>query len=195
VSSASRFAQFFTDALAPAHLVAFTVLVIACSESGLLSGLGWAMLTLLFAPGLPFALILLGTRRGWWTDRHVRVREQRLWPLTFALASIILCLTVLFLAGAPRAIGALVIAMTAGLVVTLAVTTVWKISVHSAVAAGSAVCLSIQWGTLGAAMVFVAALAVAWSRIQLRAHTPAQVLAGAVLGAGVAAGLFATLSG
>lgn len=123
VSSASRFAQFLTDVLAPAHLVAIIVLVIAWSDSGLLAGLAWGMLTLLFAPGLPYALILVGTRRGWWTDRHVRIREQRLLPLAFALVSVILCLTVLALADAPRAIGALVVAMTTGLVVTLAVTT------------------------------------------------------------------------
>nr|WP_269329089.1 phosphatase PAP2 family protein [Kineosporia babensis] len=85
--------------------------------------------------------------------------------------------------------------MTAGLTVTLAITTVWKISVHSAVAAGSAVCLGIQWGTFGAAIAVVLAAGVAWSRIELRAHTPGQVLAGAMVGAGVAAALFWPLSG
>ncbi len=144
----SRLAQILTDVLAPARLVAITVVVTACSESGVVAGLGWALLTLFFAPGLPLALILVGIRQSWWTDRHVRIREQRLVPLTFALTSVILGLIVLALAGAPGAIGALVIAMTAGLVVTLAATTVWKVSVHAAVAAGSAVCLGIQWGTV-----------------------------------------------
>ncbi|GAA3634366.1 hypothetical protein GCM10022223_60860 [Kineosporia mesophila] len=194
-SPADRAARQITDLLAPAPLVTLTVLVVACSESGPAAGLGWSLLTLFFAPGLPYALILVGIRRGWWTDRHVRIREQRLIPLTAALASIIVGLTVLALAGAPRPLSALVIAMTAGLVTTLAVTTVWKISVHAAVAAGSTVCLGIELGTPTTAIAVVGAAAVAWSRVRLRAHTPAQVAAGLLLGAAVAAGLFGGLTG
>lgn len=193
-SRLDRVARTLTDALAPAYLVALTVLIVACTAAGLLSGFLWSMLTLLFTPGIPVAVIAIGVRKHWWSDRHVRVRGQRLIPLSVALLSIIACLAVLSAAGAPSELSALVIAMTAGLSITLAVTFFWKVSVHSAVAAGSAVVLALQldpgWGVLVAGF----ASAVGWSRWWLREHTLSQVLAGAALGAVVAAAVFGLLT-
>jgi membrane-associated phospholipid phosphatase len=57
----------------------------------------------------------------------------------------------------------------------------WKISVHAAIAAGAATALPLVFGqALLAAWPLVAVIA--WSRIQVGDHTPAQVLAGVALG-------------
>jgi membrane-associated phospholipid phosphatase len=66
------------------------------------------------------------------------------------------------------------------------VTVVWKISIHCAVASGSVTILALLFGPLVLPLYGLVAL-LGWSRVALRDHTAAQVVAGAVLGAGAAA--------
>ena len=65
-------------------------------------------------------------------------------------------------------------------------------SIHSAVAAGSLVILAL---TFGPRLLVAAPLlaVVGWSRVRLRDHTVAQVLAGGVLGALIAGVVFGQL--
>jgi membrane-associated phospholipid phosphatase len=86
---------------------------------------------------------------------------------------------------APRQLVALVVAMLAGLAATLLVTLWWKLSVHTAAASGTVAVLALAFGptlTLTAPTVAL----VAWSRVRLGDHTPAQTMAGAALGGLVA---------
>jgi membrane-associated phospholipid phosphatase len=82
--------------------------------------------------------------------------------------------------------------MVAGLAVAVAMTRFWKISIHTAVAAGTATSLVI---TFGPAMLAtsVIVLATGWSRVRLRDHTPLQGIVGAFVGAVVAAAVYVPL--
>ncbi len=65
----------------------------------------------------------------------------------------------------------------------------WKISIHAAGVGGAACILLVSFG--GAAWPFLLSLpSIAWARLYLRVHTPAQIGVGAVLGAGSAVLLF-----
>jgi membrane-associated phospholipid phosphatase len=89
---------------------------------------------------------------------------------------------------APRALFALLAAMVAGLSVALAITSFWKISIHAAVAAGTVASLAIlvsPWWLLLVPFVVLTG----WARVEIRDHTPVQVSVGAIVGAGVAAGV------
>jgi len=88
--------------------------------------------------------------------------------------------------GAPRELVALVAAMGVGLIVSLLVTLLWKISVHVAVVAGAVVILVLVFGPLLLVLAPLVAL-VGWARVEVADHTPAQVTAGRGLGATVAA--------
>jgi membrane-associated phospholipid phosphatase len=80
-----------------------------------------------------------------------------------------------------------------GSVFVLAViTTVWKISIHCAVASGAVTLLALLYGPwllLGYTLVAVTA----WSRVELGDHTRAQVIAGTVLGAAAAVASYALI--
>lgn len=92
-------------------------------------------------------------------------------------------------AGAPRDVIAVETAMPAGLLVMIPITRFWKIRFHSGVAAGSVAVLTIvqgPWFLLGLPVVAV----VGWSRVRLAHHTPAQVIAGAPVGALAVAATF-----
>jgi membrane-associated phospholipid phosphatase len=188
-----RTARLVTEVLAPAPIVAVLPLVVAWHSTPTAAlAIAWGVTASLFASVLPFAVILLGVRRGRLTDHHVGVRQQRARPMLLGVASVLAGLELLVVVGAPRELVALVAAMTVGLSVSLLVTLWWKVSVHTAVAAGAATVLALVFGPALLA-VWPLVGVIGWSRVQLGDHTPAQVLVGVVLGAGVAATIFPLL--
>ncbi|MFP8941686.1 hypothetical protein ACLIYM_09650 [Streptomyces fenghuangensis] len=184
-----RTARLITDALAPANLVVAILLVIGWHSTRDLTGLAWGLLAALFCGGIPFAIIMFGVRRGSWTDKHVRIREQRAVPLLATMASVLTGIALMTAFEAPREVFALVVAMLAGLAMTILVTLWWKVSIHSAVAGGVVVVLVLAYGTWMAWLLLGVAV-IGWSRVALRDHTPAQTVAGAVLGGLAAAVVF-----
>lgn len=153
-------------------------------SAGVPGGVGWGLLAMVFTAVIPAAIVDLGVRQGRYTDHHLREREQRAVPLTLAAISVTVGAVVLALLGAPRAIVALQVAVLTTLVVATAVTLVWKVSFHLAVVCASATALTLVGGGWWA-LAWLAAPVAAWARLTLRAHTPAQVVAGTLVGAGV----------
>lgn len=194
MSARLRLARLVTEVLAPAPLVAGLLLVVAWHAADSVGeALATGALAALFASALPFAAIVRGVRRGRLTDHHVSSRQQRVAPLLVGLLSVLVGLGLLVALAAPREVVALVGAMLAGLVSALLVTLYWKISVHTAVAGGAVTILVLVFGGSLVVLAPLAAL-IGWSRLELGAHTPAQVVAGAGLGVGVGVVVFPLLS-
>ncbi|SCF46413.1 PAP2 superfamily protein [Micromonospora matsumotoense] len=193
VGVATRVARLVTEVTAPAVLVTGLTVVIGWHSVGGARGLVWGLLATVFAAGVPFAYILGGVRRGRLTDHHLGRREQRRMPLLLGLASAAVGLALLAALGAPRPVLALVAAGVVGLVVAVAVSHWWKMSIHSAVAAGTLVVLVLTFGPRLLPAVPLLAL-VGWSRVRLRDHTVAQVVVGALVGGLVAGLVYAPLS-
>ncbi|MFI7074273.1 phosphoesterase PA-phosphatase [Micromonospora sediminicola] len=191
---ASLAARVVTEVFAPALLAAaMPVIVGVHSTSPVSLGLGWALVGAVFCSVIPNTLIWWRVRRGSLTDHHIRVREQRKTPLLYGLLSVLVGLTLMVTLDAPRPVTAMVVVMFAlGLAVTAA-NLVWKLSIHAAVAAGSAAVLVIEFGPTLLASLPVVVL-IGWSRIRLREHTLAQVTAGAGVGAVVAIPAYLVLS-
>ncbi|SIQ60388.1 phosphatase PAP2 family protein [Micromonospora avicenniae] len=190
---ALRLARLITELTAPAVLVPVLMITVGWhSTRGGVAGLGWALLAVIFVSGIPFAYIVGGVRRGRLTDHHVGQREQRRVPLLVGLCSVVVGLVLLVGFGAPRPVVALAVAGAVGLVVAVTVSHWWKMSIHSAVAAGAMVILVL---TFGARLLVVAPLLalVGWSRVRLRDHTVPQVVVGALVGGLVAGVVFAAL--
>jgi membrane-associated phospholipid phosphatase len=183
-----RMARLVTEAMSPVVLIVFVTLIVAVHSAGVVRGLALGLVAIFFAGGLPYGLVLIGVRRGQLTDHHVSRREQRPRMMALALASVAVGLLVLRWLDAPRDLFALMAAMVAGLVVALAITSYWKISIHAAAAAGTVASLvmlvSLWWLLLVPFVVLTG-----WARVVIRDHTPAQVSVGAIVGAAVAAGV------
>ncbi|WP_152471465.1 phosphoesterase PA-phosphatase [Nocardiopsis gilva] len=148
-----------------------------------LQGLLWGGLAILFGAVFPMGFVLLGVKRGSWSDHHVPDRAVRRWPLAVSALSSAGGLAVLTLLGAPQEMIALTVGWTVALVVMAVITVAarWKISMHS---------MAITIATTGLAAVHPAAVAtwplvllVGWSRLHLRHHTLTQLVAGALVGA------------
>ncbi len=186
-------ARIITELLAPVPVATILLFVVAWhSTHSLARSLVWGGVSTLFATLVPLLYLLRGVRRRQFTDRHVRLREQR--PLAFlvGIASLLIGLALMVVLGAPRELVALVAAMGVGLIVSLLVTLLWKISVHVAVVAGAVVILVLVFGPLLLVLAPLVAL-VGWARVEVADHTPAQAIAGSWLGAAVAAVVFMLL--
>jgi len=188
-----RIARLVTELTAPAVLVSLLMIAVSWHSSpGGGRGLAWGLLATLFVTGIPFAYILGGVRRGRFTDHHIGRREQRRVPLLVGLGSVTAGLVLLTVLGAPRPLLALAVAGLVGLVVAVSVSHWWKMSIHSAVAAGTLVILAMTFGR-GFLVAAPLLAVVGWSRVRLRDHTVPQVLTGGVVGALIAALAFGLL--
>lgn len=193
VQVGQRAARLVTEATSPAVFSTVLPLLIGAQADGR-HGLLTGVVAAVFTGAIPYSFLLWAMRRGMVADRHIRQRAQRATPLLFGLASVILGLVLLVLLDAPPELLGLVGAMIAGLGVTLAITTVWKISVHTGVAAGSGVILAMTFGSVVLLPTVLIVAAIAWARVSLTDHTTAQVVAGAVVGAAVAGLAFGLLT-
>lgn len=150
------------------------------------AGLGFGALAAVCTAAVPMLFIGHGVRHGRFGDRNVGERGPRLLVLAVILASTGVGLALLILLGAPRQLAGYLVFMLCSVVLLALVTTVWKISIHCSVAAGSVVVLARAYGPVLLCLLVLVAL-VGWSRVVMRDHTVIQVVAGAVLGAATAA--------
>lgn len=162
-------------------------------------GLGWAVLALLFVVAIPYAVVLVGVRRGRLGDRFIGDRSERPKPMALAVLCSGVGLGVLVALGAPADLLRLLVAVLAGLLVSFAVTLRWKISVHLAGLAGALAVAVVGYGSPSpAGLVLMVAgvlllVLVGWARVRLEAHTVAQVAVGAVVGAAVVGATYAVM--
>jgi membrane-associated phospholipid phosphatase len=167
--------------LEPKNWLIATVLAVGWHADGA-AGLGWGAVAALFAGVLPTAFISRGVRSGRWEDRYVGAKRPRLIVLTFITVSVATGLIVLIGFGAPGELTGYLGCMLGSVALLAAITTIWKISIHCAVASGSVTILTLLFGPWLVPAYLLVALT-AWSRVVLKDHTAAQVIAGSVLGA------------
>ena len=109
------------------------------------------------------------------------------------MASVAAGLILLLVLGAPPLLTGYLAFTLASVAVLAAITTVWKISIHCAVASGSVTILALMYGPLVLGGYVLVAL-LAWARVTVKDHSVAQVIAGSVLGAAAAAVAYALLA-
>ena len=182
-------ARWLTEAFQPPVVVTIQLLISPLVQDGFPATMAYGALAALFVCVLPLLLLLVLVRLGKVTDHHVSDRRQRLPVLLIALASILAGLLVLSAAGAPASVIAMVLAVVGGVVVLAAVSPFWKISGHAAAISCSAVVAVLMLGPAWTPLLLLIP-AVGWSRVVLRAHTLAQVVAGTLFGGVVMAGIW-----
>ena len=174
-----------TYLLEPKNWLIITVIGIGGHADGL-AGAGWGLLAAFFVAALPTLFISYGIRRGRWEDRNVGVRRARMVVLAFITASVAAGLALLVGLGAPPLLTGYLAFMLASVAVLAAITLVWKISIHCAVASGSVTVLALTYGPFVLCAFGLVGL-LAWSRVAVRDHSWLQAVGGMVLGAAAAA--------
>jgi membrane-associated phospholipid phosphatase len=185
----NRVARVITEALQPPITVALLLLLSPAMEPGFPGTVWFGAVAVLFVCVLPLAAVVLLVRLGKVTDHHVSDRKQRAPVLAMSVVSLLAGLAVLMAINAPYSVIVVVLAIVGGVVVLAVISLFWKISGHAGAIALTTVIsvliLGAQWLPL-----LLLIPAVGWSRVVLRAHTVGQVVAGALVGGGVTAGLW-----
>jgi membrane-associated phospholipid phosphatase len=133
-----------------------------------------------FGTMVPLVMMYQLTKLGLISDFDVSERQERTRPLVGAAASYLAGSGVLLLLRAPTMIVALMLCYACNTVIMMLITLRWKISIHASGVAGPATALVYSMGAW-AAVFFILLIPVGWARVQLKAHTPWQVFAGALV--------------
>ena len=182
-----RAARHFTNVLNPFFVFTTLYAFVAISEANVPQAALYVAAELAaaaFVAGYVF-LLRRGRRVG---DFWLSGRRQRFVPALVLLGAFVALLVALALLGAPGSLFLTTLSMGMASAAVAATTLVWKASAHSAVAGHASVAGLLVLGPPG--LLFALVLpAVLWSRVAAGDHTPAQVLAGAGVGAIFAAAL------
>ncbi|MEW1949993.1 phosphatidic acid phosphatase [Pseudarthrobacter sp902506025] len=190
----NRTARWLTEVFQPPVVVSLQLLISPLAQPGFPGTIGYGALAALFVCVLPLMVLLVLVRLGKVTDHHVSDRKQRAPVLLMALGCIAVGLLVLGAVDAPESVFAMVLAVVGGVAVLAVVSPFWKMSGHAAAVSCAAVVSVLMLGAAWAPLLLLIP-AVSWSRVVLRAHSLAQVVAGSLFGGLVMAGIWWLLQG
>lgn len=174
-----RVAYVISQICSPPVLGAVAMALIASTLSSPRAWM-WAGVYVFLAILAPVFHLVWLLRHGRVADLDVQLREQRARPLSFAIACAALAVLVMALGAAPLEMVVLAGALGVQTTLIFGITLRWKISVHSAAAAGVA---TLAWSLIGTLLpLLIGVPLIAWSRVRLGRHTLAQTIAGTLLG-------------
>lgn len=161
-------------------LIASIILLIRIYAVTIQQAFLWAAIVILFVSLLPSLFILVLVHLGRISDIDLAIREQRVIPLLFSLASVLIGTGILHVINAPREIIWPGIAYAINSIIFTAITPLWKISFHSGVAAGCVTVLTLLVNVQFAWLFFLLPL-IAWARIHRKKHTLLQTVVAALI--------------
>ncbi|MGD0794444.1 MAG: hypothetical protein ABR958_02450 [Dehalococcoidales bacterium] len=180
-----------TSSLLNPFLVCFVTIIflVAHTTNSVADAFKWAAIAMVFSIIPVFTFIVYQVRRKKLESIFPEGQGQR--KMIYVLASALAAAGcgVMWYCGAPRLLAVSFIAGLLAVVLFMIINFYWKISLHTAFVSAAAVVLTIIFG-IKAAWVFILLPQMAWSRLELKMHSAAQVLAGAVLAAGIVTVVF-----
>jgi membrane-associated phospholipid phosphatase len=187
--SPDRFAKYISIICIPPTFATFvfSVLVLTYQDGDPLQRWLFWLVSVLCSGVLQMAYVLNLRRQGRVGDYDVPARLQRTKPYLISVGISFAGLLLFLLLHASFMICALMWCYCINTFITAGINLRWKISAHMMGLTGPLVFL---YPILGAHILWFLPLALllGWSRVRLKAHTPAQVFAGAIAGAALTLG-------
>lgn len=177
---AEKFAQLISRVFSPPILVAVGVFWVALALDSV-AGWWWSGFYLVMGLLIPVAYIVWKVRVGELTDFHMRLRAQRIKPMSISLACSLTAFALMITGGAPDVLIILAAMGVLQVGFLLLVTLRWKISGHSTAITGWAVFLVAIFGKIALPALVMIPL-VAWARVRLNRHELGQTIAGSLAG-------------
>lgn len=178
-----RIASLTSNILNPFLVSLVLILLLSFkSTSSALDAVKWSLISIAASILPVFLFIIYLVRKQKLESPFINVRKQR--TKIYLLAGVFAgvgCIIFPYLE-APPTLRATFVAGLSAVVVFMCVNLLWKISLHTAFVTASVTVLIILYGSIAAVTVALVPL-IAWSRIELKHHSLAQVAAGALLAA------------
>jgi len=179
----------FMPLLIPTYGMLLLVNMDVFSNSSFASKLTAVLGTFLFSGVLPFIPIFMLVKKNEISDYHISKQEERTFPYIFTfLAYVFLSVFLYRILRMPLFITAISAGSALAVLVVLFINLRWKISAHLTAMGGllgAIFCVTFKFGSnafIVYIIAFLAAALVALARIELKAHTKAQTIAGFNLG-------------
>ena len=163
----------------PAVIAAFAFVTLLYS-GGAHNSIFLVAICISFGTIVPLAIMYQLSKSGLISDLYVSHRGERVMPFVGAISSYLLGSAALILLRAPSIVSALMLCYAGNTIIMMLISLKWKISVHASGIAGPATVLTCNLGPW-AAILFALLIPVGWARIDLKAHTLGQTLAGALI--------------
>ena len=188
-----RIHQIISLVFQPLLMPTYAMLLLMNMEIFILLPLRWRLIaiigTFIFTGVLPALPIWLMMRRGDVNDLFISKREERTMPYLFSfMAYVFWALFMWRTLQFPMFIVAMGMGSAVSIFIIVIINLKWKISAHAAGMGGLCgsvfgVCYRTAINPVGfIALILLISGLVAFSRLELKAHTPGQVLAGFVVG-------------
>jgi membrane-associated phospholipid phosphatase len=184
-----KIAVIISGLLNPFVVSFFTIILVVEDTTDSLSGaLKWTAIALALSVAPVFFFILWQVRRKKLASLFPEQPEQR--KMIYLLASVMAAVggVVMWRFKAPEMLEISFIAGLAAVIVFMIINNYWKISLHTAFVSAAALMLTETFGAR-LAWLFLLLPLVGWARLELRLHTPAQLIAGAALAAAILSGV------
>ena len=185
-----RIANLTSNILNP-FLTSLVVILLLSFEatSGILDALKWSLILIALSILPVFAVIIYLVRSKRIEGLFINVRKQR--TKVYLLAGVCTGIGYIILRyfEAPPMLLAISVAGLSAVVVFMGINLRWKISIHTAFVAALVAILIILYGWMAAVTVVLVPV-MAWVRIRLEHHSPAQVVTGALLAALIVVAVF-----
>jgi len=176
-----RIARYISAILSPIGVSLPAILLVALyHERNQLAAAINTGLTLFFLSVGPMIYILIGVRLGKFSDVDVSNRSQRSGPFIFGIISAFVGFLTLTLTHGPKNLQTVLLLTIISGTVMMVITIWWKISIHASSLAGAITVLTALYGAV-MLPAYVLVVLVGWSRVVLRRHTLAQVIAGSLV--------------
>jgi len=178
-----RIAKLASNILNP-FLVSLVIILLLSFESasGTLDALKWSLILVAIGILPVFLTIIYSVRKGRLDSIFPNIRQQR--TRFYLLSSVCAAAgyAVLHYFKAPLMLRAAFATGISTVAVFMGINLWWKISLHTAFVAALATVLILLYGWIAAISIVLVPL-IAWARIELKQHSPAQVIVGALLAA------------
>lgn len=138
------------------------------------------VISVAFGAVVPLIVVIYLSSRGIIPDFYASQRETRYVPFIGAILSYLLGSAMLGLLGAPPIITSMMLCYAGNSLMMMVISLKWKISIHATGITGPATALIYTLGVTALPFLLLV-VPVGWARLKLKAHTPTQVVAGALL--------------
>jgi membrane-associated phospholipid phosphatase len=178
-----RLARLTSNILNP-FLLSFILIILLAVESTDSSSeaVKWALISIAISVLPVFLVVIYLVRQKRLEGVFANPRQQRngIYILASALGAV--GCGIMWYFNAPKLLSVTFSAGLASIIIFMVINRFWKISLHTAFMSASVTIITIVYGAIGALTILLLP-PVAWARISLNQHSPAQVITGAVLSA------------
>ena len=176
-----KFARIISTIFVPPSFTLLTFIFLAFYlETEIAKILIIISVALIFGVIFPILLFVYYRKKGTIVDIDASIKEERTIPMLISVLFFTAGFIILLYAEVNLIILTFWFCYISNALLTVVINKYWKISAHAMGAAGPVAVVCFVLGYPGLIFLLIAAL-VAWSRVQLKCHTIAQVLAGGLL--------------